>query len=162
VVGGIAASFYGEPRTTVDLDIALKMNVDDVEKLYDLLERGGYIASEYPPAPDLMERQAFSLIDERNRVRIDLLINPAILDEEGISRRQLVDLKHGWGKLWFLSAEDLIIMKIMTRRPRDFEDIKHMMAKLYRQLDLEYLKRRAKKLGVLLEIEELLRKYGAK
>lgn len=43
--GGVAASAYGEPRFTRDMDVVIRLSYDDVDILARLLEEDGYSAS---------------------------------------------------------------------------------------------------------------------
>jgi len=161
IVGGIAASYYGEIRLTRDLDVAVKISMENMENLVELFELESFTPIEHLTAFELVEKPTLYLIDQRNQVRIDLHINPKglTLDRETLKRRRQINLGHGWGKLWLVSLEDLIIMKIASGRPIDLMDIEHMVARNLNTLDWEYLTGRAAKFNVQLEIRELAKKF---
>lgn len=164
IVGGIAASYYGEIRLTRDLDVAVKISLENMENLFELFEREAFTPIEYLTVFELVEKPTLYLIDQRNQIRIDLHINPKglTLDSETLKRRRQINLGHGWGKLWFVSPEDLIMMKITSRRPIDLMDIEHIIARNLNTLDWKYLTERAAKFNLQLEIQELAKKFKTK
>ena len=121
VAGGYAVSFYGDPRFTKDLDVAVASKPDDIEKLSQALEEFGYPISQ----------EACKEFAEPNRMiifgnppnRIDILNElKGIGFEEAYERRKLV--KIGELDVQMISLEDLLLNKQATGRPLDLIDIK--------------------------------------
>jgi len=164
IVGGIAASYYGEIRVTRDLDVAVSISAENAERLFELFDREGFTPIEYLTVSELIKKPTLYLLDQRNQTRIDLHINPKglKLDEETLKRRRLINLGHGWEKIWFISPEDLITMKITSRRPIDLVDVEHIVARNLNTLDWRYLKEKASKFNIQIEVQELVKKFKIK
>lgn len=135
-----------------------------MERLFELFDREGFTPIEYLTVSELIKKPTLYLLDQRNQTRIDLHINPKglKLDEETLKRRRLINLGHGWGKIWFISPEDLITMKITSRRPIDLVDVEHIVARNLHTLDWKYLKEKASKFNIQIEVQELIRKFKIK
>ena len=43
IVGGVAAVYYGRPRTTVDIDLVIKFEPDTIDKICASLSKHGFM-----------------------------------------------------------------------------------------------------------------------
>jgi hypothetical protein len=60
-------------------------------------------------------------------------------------------------QLWFPAPEDLILMKLKAGRDRDFDDATKVVEQNKEHLNYRYLSRWAHKLGVINELNYVLR-----
>ena len=95
-------------------------------------------------------------------VYVDLIVASLALESEAIDRAIAVPI--GDAQVRFATAEDLILHKIVSERPRDLEDLVGIVRRRAGALDLEYLRPRIAELsqalsrpGMLQEFEQLLR-----
>jgi hypothetical protein len=171
VVGAIASSIYGRPRFSRDLDIAISVQGKEKE-LLDLVRSPDKFRVIYPdrslsrdePAlespEDINRVNVIKLRDKQNGALIDLLLvrgNSSIygLTKDSFSRARMFDGRKQ--KLSVVSPEDLILMKLVSRRPStaDFDDMFTVMVRNYKSLDGDYLANRAHELNV----DRLLESY---
>lgn len=137
LVGGLAMNLHGVPRMTMDVDIALAMDRNNVEAFVELAKKMGL----QPVAPVSIESLldlallrswkrekgmfAFALKgQEAGSPTVDILIEPPIDVEAALqraSKRRLKDLS-----VTLVSLEDLIRLKSDTGRAQDKADIEHL------------------------------------
>lgn len=119
-IGGIALQRWGEPRLTRDLDISLLTGLGNEAFFIDQL------AACYQPR--IADARAFAithrvlLLESAGGIAIDVSLAAFPL-EEGIIRRSTT---YEFSKSVILrtcSAEDLVVMKAIADRPRDWGDI---------------------------------------
>jgi predicted nucleotidyltransferase len=134
VVGGVAVVLYGRLRTTVDLDLAVELSPDNVERAVRALDSLGY----RPRAPvalsdlaDPTSRRRWS--DEKGAVvlslwsagapllEVDLFVEPPLDFESAWARRSVVQLDTTRASV--VSLPDLIAMKRAAGRPIDLDDV---------------------------------------
>jgi hypothetical protein len=160
MIGGIPSGFYGEPRFTQDLDFAVDPDVLArmfIEFLQEIERENFLLASNRPTIEELKKVTSLRLIDLKNRVMIDLVLRPRgfKLDADVLSRRRVLKLLPGRGKIWCVSPEDLIIMKIANGEPQDLKDIEKIVSRRFKEIDWNYLRKRANKFNLTEEIDEI-------
>lgn len=132
--GAAAVVIYGVPRTSMDIDIAVK----GVERrrLVEVLERGGYRFN-----AESMKYEQLLEFESPAGTRIDIWLTPPIRWEEESFEHRKRHLIHG-EPVYFISAEDLIVRKLWRYRrqriPTDLEDVRGILATTT-ELDREYL-----------------------
>jgi hypothetical protein len=155
VVGGIANAVWGEPRATLDVDVTISVE-DDV-----LSETVAAIAKHFRTAvaePTPFVRQTRVLpVDTDEGVRIDVIFALLPFELEAIQRARRVSLA---GRIVAVATpEDLILMKIVSDRPRDLADAEALVRRRVSSLDRAYLEPRVRELASLLEREEILERW---
>jgi len=154
--GGVASSYYGDPRLTQDLDIVIQLAVDQPETkaLLDRLS-AGYLVNE-PVAIDAIKRNGlFQAIDEQSMIKIDFHVGEKIPGEleRGTSREILPGLT-----VPLVGKEDAIVSKLLWIQQGSHKarhDVKAMLSR-GEDLDRECLRDRAATLGlhdILADIE---------
>lgn len=114
VIGGsVASSLVGEPRATVDLDVAVAMTADHIPPLLEVLADAYYV-SETAARDAVRRRASFNVIHLETMQKVDLFVlGDALLDRLQIARRQRVVLDDdGRECLWVGSVEDQILRKL--------------------------------------------------
>lgn len=106
--GSLARSIVGEPRTTVDVDIAVPRSEADLGRLVSLLEPDYYVSLDM--VRDAVERgSSFNLLHHETGMNIDLFtLGDDILDRRQLERRMLIHLDSG-DDIWVGSAADQIL-----------------------------------------------------
>lgn len=132
VIGGQAVLLYGEPRLTRDIDITLGV---DVDRLKDVLSMVAACSLTVLVDPETFVRETMVLPvrDEESGIRVDLIFSFSPYERESIARVRRVTL--GTTPVCFVSAEDLIVHKVVAGRPRDLEDVRGVLLRT-RDLDL--------------------------
>jgi hypothetical protein len=85
---------------------------------------------------------------------LDLIFATAPLHKNALDRRKPIDL-HGT-QVSVSSAEDLILLKLLASRPRDFDDVMGIVGNASAPLDLDYLWSWAERLGLQSELHYVL------
>jgi hypothetical protein len=139
VVGGVAVVLHGHPRFTADLDLAIALDPENVERVLGALERLGYV----PRAPvplrafaDPAQRAdwertkgttVFSLWSaELPGTEVDLFVSEPFPFQAAFARRLRADL--GDVVVDVASLDDLIEMKRRAGRPQDLADVRELEA----------------------------------
>ena len=142
VAGGLAAGYWGVPRTTSDVDLVVAVSVDQIDRVKQVF-------SDDPAF--LFEPDDFSLADVRvvrvqqpadeagtpSIIAIDLLVYKDGYSHDVVARRVQAD--YGLDSYWFCSGEDLILMKLRAGRHRDLGDIQTALDVHGHNLDLEFV-----------------------
>jgi hypothetical protein len=158
VMGGMAVRIYGIPRPTQDLDFTLAIEADRLVELFAALGDLGYAVPE-PYWTGWVDRVAGmpvvkARLDLKGRgIDIDIFLVESRFQQELIARRRRQQIDHLL--VWLVSAEDLILLKLLAHRPRDMADIGDILF-TQGQLDEAYMRRWASQLGVLEELERVL------
>lgn len=110
--GSMASSLVGEPRSTVDVDIAIKL---ENQAGVALLERAG--AEFYVPIDAARSaidaRSSFNLVDTAHGLKVDLFVlGEGLLDRMQIERRMSVTIPGLADRIWVTSPEDQVLRKL--------------------------------------------------
>ncbi len=135
VVSGYAVIYHGYPRLTTDLDVWLKPDNDNKEKLlialasYSIIEKHIEKVSEF----DFAKTQSFHIGEEKNR--IDLLTHIAGLSyEEAAPDKEFLEIDEK--KIPFIAYNHLIINKMVAGRSQDKADV-DILQKVHRKKNNE-------------------------
>ncbi len=127
IVGGIAASFLGTPRYTVDLDAVFLLSIEDLPKFLEMAAQQGIEPRIADAIAFARQSRVLLLKHVASGTAIDISLGMLPFEVEMIERSQMFDL--GGIQLRLPTSEDLIIMKAVARRPKDLEDIRAIVAK---------------------------------
>jgi predicted nucleotidyltransferase len=137
VVGGLAVSAWSVPRATRDVDLYAELPLGVRAKLETALTERGF---DVPAMAAELERfGVFRSKLRRSGVFLDIFDATGPLGESILDRR--VKLTVQGREIWFVSAEDLAVLKAFSDRPRDSDDLVALLAVPYDTLDLAYIER---------------------
>jgi hypothetical protein len=149
ISGSIAANYYTIPRMTRDIDIVIELRQDDIEKFVGLFEDDFYVNKEMI-ANEVSHQGMFNLIYNCYVIKIDFIIkkSSAFRKAEFANRKQvLIDQC----PMWFVSAEDLIISKLLWAKESHSEmqlkDVANLMETVD-NLDSKYISNWIRELGL--------------
>jgi len=159
--GSIASSIYGTPRFTQDADITVQSFSSVAEQLYEKLKSDFYISKE-AMYQTLKSSGSFNIIHLETVFKIDIFIQANNDFEKSLLvRSRKINISESIDKPFCLvSPEDVILLKLRWYKQtgcvsdRQWSDILGVLAVQKNNLDFEYLKNWAKKLG----LNELLQK----
>jgi hypothetical protein len=115
VIGGsVASSVLGEPRSTLDLDIMIDANDEAVRRLAIALSPDFYVDQE-DAVESFRQQRSFNAIHFGTAMKVDFFPAEA-LGRQQIARRKQIVARPGTAPLYFYSAEDLIIRKLLWFR----------------------------------------------
>ena len=153
--GGIASSFYGEPRFTQDLDVVLQ--IESQSPLLDaLIERLlPLFFMDVDTVQEEVHRQGlFQALDEETMIKVDFHVGEAIPHE--LERSRIEEVFPGL-TVPVVSREDAILSKLLWVRQGSHKSRRDASMMLHRAgaMDRAYLERQAIALGVSDLLEEL-------
>ncbi len=159
VSGGAAVLAHGEPRFTADVDIVIAPSTQQLLRFVDLCRVETYANSE-AALEALRERSKFNIIDSRAGWKADLiLVKSDPFSRTEFERRRPIDTLGV--RVIGVTPEDLILSKLSwgksSASEKQLRDVAGVLRIQQGALDLEYLRRWARELGVLETLEELLR-----
>lgn len=160
ITGGMAVLVWGRPRFTADIDIVVELKMSDIDKLITALRslsKAGYIDKNMM-IEALNNYGEFNFIDGNTGIKIDFwILKENSFDLSRLKRR--VKKKVFNNEVYFSSPEDLILSKLEwfleSESSRHTEDIESIFKISGENLDLEYLKKWARKMKTW----EILQKY---
>jgi len=135
ITGGIAVGVWGEPRFTRDLDVTVLVPLGEEERVIEK------VLSRFPPrmtdAKEFALKHRVLLVKVRGW-EVDISFGLPGYEEAAIRRAVPYDLGEGKA-IKICSAEDLIIHKAISGRPRDWEDIEGVLIRQGEKLDIKYV-----------------------
>src|SRR3989442_11041440 len=126
VIGGQAVLLYGEPRLTKDIDITLGA---DLDRLADVLRLVRSIDLNPLVDPDTFTKQTMVLpcADPGTGIRVDLIFSFTPYERQAMTRVRKA--KVGGTEIHFASVQDLIVLKMISGRPRGLEHVDRFLIK---------------------------------
>lgn len=152
VVGGVANLQWGDPRTTLDLDITVAA---EDQTLVGLAQEVGHIIVGDPAA--FLAKTRVLPLRLGDGTRIDFIAATVPYELSAIRRARTVDI--GGRPCRFCAPEDLVIHKIVSDRPRDHADVRGILRRQAKVIDLEYLDPLVEALSRDLAKPEILERY---
>ena len=153
VIGGLANMIWGKARMTEDIDLTIWLPDRDITDLADSLRDAGFAI--IPPDPVSFANQTSVLpVKAPNGIKIDLILAALPLERTAIDRA--VQARFGHLDVPVCTAEDLIILKAVSTRIKDVEDIQGIIERMAGKLDRAYLLPILRELASMLERNDLL------
>lgn len=126
IIGGLAVSLVGRPRTTRDIDAIVFVD----EKKWESFSAIGADHSFEPRLPDALEfartTRVLLMRHEKTGVDADLSFGNLLFEREALARAKRIKVKRL--SLPVPTPEDLIIMKAIAHRDVDYVDIAGLIA----------------------------------
>ena len=120
IVGGYALAFHGAPRFTGDLDILIRANPENADRVMRALEEFGF-GSTGLTAKDFLSPDKVVQLGVPP-VRVDILTSlTGVAWEEAFSGR--VASKYGDVPVYFMGREQFVVNKRALGRKRDLADL---------------------------------------
>jgi len=156
VIGGVAAAILGKPRVTRDIDAVILV---DPLRWNELLEAGksfGFVPRISNMVEFAKKSHVFLLRHEPTDIGVDLSFAVLPFEQEMIKGRKTVRLKEVQVPL--PRPEDLIVMKVIARRPRDLADIEGIL-EAQPKIDTKRVLHLVREFAELLEMPEILEDF---
>lgn len=158
IMGGIAVRAYGLPRPTYDVDFTLAVPRERLRGLFAAVEELGYSIPTAYEGGGVDQVGGMPLVKIRlyldgKGIDADMFLAETAFQQEVIARRVTCTVEEQPVSL--VTAEDLILFKLIASRPRDLIDVQDI---LFTQGDFDEasMRRWAVELGVAEKLEEVL------
>ena len=153
IAGGLALSFWGYPRSTRDIDIAIV--VKSKHDFFPLLSRAGLQPKKKSKDTTKLgflevSQWVYSIAESYVDIDLDLLISDSPYFLNAIERAVSCSFAEISIDLKVLSCEDIIIFKAISGRIIDQADIQMLMSVNASTLDYDYLSRKSEELEIRL------------
>jgi hypothetical protein len=169
--GAVAAWAWGEPRSTLDLDLVVNIPLECVGRFSKALEKRDMLVPEEIILDNILENRVdlpINAIHMYSGYKADLypVRDGDELRASAFSRRQKVDLGATLGEVYLHSPEDLIIYKLwyysISQQTKHIRDITSIVMTLRDELDNEYIETWVTKKGLLNIWRELVDRIQSK
>ena len=159
VMGGLAVRAHAIPRPTNDVDLTIALTREKLPNwLEQLEERGVTVPNIYRTGwVDCVAGMPIvklkTYLDPKQSVDIDVFLAESEFQSGILARKVQVDVE---GKpIWLITAEDLILLKLIASRPRDLIDVADILF-VQGELDKDYMRKWSRPLGIENQLEQVL------
>lgn len=153
VVGALAVSVHGNPRTTRDIDLVVRMDFDEHERVEEVLR--SLTGEPIEERKDQMGHRLVTDLPSGLMLEVFFIYGHPLYDRE-YERRVEIEVEGVCVPV--ISPEDLILRKLVNtriRRGKDLEDAFGVAARQGERLDLQYLREHCAVHRVCDHVEEL-------
>jgi len=156
LTGALASSYYGRPRTTLDVDVAVAATRDDLATLVNALKMAGLVAEEQRLESAWKSQYRIATVeDEKSPHTLDIIFMDGTLERKA-------GLVLGLPS-FYQAPESLVLAKLrmikatlnMEKAATDREDIKAILK--HTRVDLRDLRKRAQVQSTSEILENLMR-----
>jgi hypothetical protein len=145
LIGGLAVAAWGEPRSTLDVDVTVWTEADQTSVLVQRLT-SVFLARSANPVAFVRDRGVLPL--EFEGVRLDVVFARLPFERDIIERAAKREVAGRMVNV--IAVEDLVLMKMISEREKDLDDARKLIRRFGSSLDVGYLEPR------LVEITEAL------
>lgn len=138
--GALALAMYYTPRNTQDVDMNVFLHISEMRPVLELLGRKHVITDQYGvsiPIGELLESKELIRFWWKN-VKVELFPNSLPQFSSEAMKTKVIHEISGV-KASFLSAESLILYKILLGQNKDWVDIERMIEVNYRGINTDYV-----------------------
>ncbi len=158
IMGGMATSIYIEPRATFDIDGIAAITDEAIPGFLEALEEKGFFSDSKNPVKVINGLSFITLYYSPAKLYVDIFLARNEFQKQIMERARSAEIDDL--QLEIISPEDLIIVKLISGRPRDTEDVRRILAENKGSLDFDYLQKWAGRLGVSIFLDDEVRSLG--
>jgi len=155
IIGGIANAIWGEPRATIDVDVTVSVDEQNLSATVSAIGAKFHLPISDPVA--FVEQTRVLPLDTAEGVRIDVIF--ALLPFEFEAIRRAKDVRVAGRTVHVVTPEDLVLMKVISERPRDLADAEAIVRRRAGDLDRAYLEPRIREFATALEREDIIERW---
>ena len=152
IIGGLAASLLGRPRTTRDVDALVLCKQEDWPEFLELGKKLGFQARQEDALAFARENRVLLVRHQASLIDVDISFALLPFEKESLERAR--EFRIADVSIPLPSPEDLIIMKAVSHRPVDMEDIRCILD-VNPELDFSHIEYWVKEFAKVLEMPEI-------
>lgn len=152
--GSLASTAFGEPRATLDVDLAADLDEGRVDAFVRMVEQGFFVDATWV-RQEVRRRGSFRLVHRASMIRVDVFVPEWIgLHLWKWERRRRVDLGAREGAVDVSSPEAIVIQKLVRYRDggavsdRQWRDVIGVLRTQRGHLDVAGMRAQARSSGV--------------
>jgi len=160
--GSVASSLVGEPRSTVDVDVAARLDGVTGEAFLDRVSPGFYVPIASARVA-LQTHSSFNVLDLDSSLKVDVFVlGDGLLDRMQIERRVRFEVSGIPEGIWVTSTADQVLRKLDWYRQggglsdRQWRDVVGILRVHHHTLDLAQLRSDADALHLTSELNAAL------
>jgi hypothetical protein len=147
--GAQAVVFWGRPRTSLDIDVTVELDLARVPAFIDGLGEAGFELRIRAGVEDFVRRtRVLPFLHAETGTPVDVVLAGPGLEEGFLARA--ISVRVGEVEVPVISPEDLIVTKLLAGRPKDLEDVRGILAERAAGLDFAAIR------ALLRQLEEAL------
>jgi hypothetical protein len=160
IVGGFAVSTWGEPRSTVDVDIIILLHAEEIHKFVNFLKSNDFTVSEEDIKQSLQEKTHFTVFDEKSSFLLDI---KGVYDEfDGLTLEKRIPVKIDNVTIYVASPEDTVVNKIRFGSERDLIDAETILVRRGNSLNFNYIASICERMRILKDYNTLMKRIKIK
>lgn len=143
IVGSYASGYWGEPRSTYDLDVVVALAADDLVAIEKAFPADEYYLNLRAARDAVLGHTQFNIIHPESGNKIDVMVEqPTGWAAQQLARRRQVEFAKGF-RTWVGAPEDIIVSKMLYyregRSDKHLRDIAGMLKVSGSAIDLAYV-----------------------
>ena len=159
VFGAQAALIWGRPRLTTDVDVTVRLGALDSQAFVSALQARAFDLRIIATPEFIEQTRVLPLVHQPTGLAVDVVLAGPGLEDEFLARAVTVEI--GGAPVPIISAEDLIVTKILAGRPKDLEDIRGVLTERGGSLDRAQVRRTLERLEEALGQGDLVPLFDA-
>lgn len=166
VVGSYASGYWGEPRSTYDLDVVVSLAAEGIAAIQNAFPSDEYYLSSHAALAAVRAGSQFNIIHPGSGNKIDVMIEPQTgWAKQQLARRRRVEFAKGF-ETWVGAPEDIILSKLLYYREgqsdKHIRDIAGMLKVNRDLIDLAYIGHWAVELDLVDIWQTILSRLGVR
>ena len=149
ISGSIAANYYTIPRMTRDIDVVVELNSKQISEFVALFKKDFYVDQDMV-REEVLQEGMFNLIHNEYVIKIDFIIRKTSEFQNAVFLRRK-NVKIDKTDMWFISAEDLVLSKLLWAKDSHSEmqlkDVVNLIETVD-NLDFQYIEKWLIPLGI--------------
>jgi hypothetical protein len=139
ILGGVAVSVYGEPRFTYDIDVNVMLSKENVGAFIKAAKKHGFSPIPVNIGKFVEKTGVIPARFSKNGINglSDFIIAQNMLELQAIKRARYRRFYSSRARV--VRAEDLVLHKLLSERPRDREDARGIIRRQGSKLDSRYV-----------------------
>ncbi len=154
VMGGVAVSLLGRPRTTRDVDTLVWVDEPRLEVFLRAGEQFGFLPRSRDPLGNARRHRVLLMRHQPSGVEVDLVLGGLPFEREVLAAARSV--RDGDVEVRVVAPDHLIIMKAVAHRPQDLVDIETVLD-AHPDVDRRQIRWWVREFAVAMESPEILK-----
>ena len=138
VFGAQAALIWGRPRMTTDVDVTVRLADANSLALVAALQECGFTLRTVATPEFVRQTRVLPFFHGPTGLALDIVLAGPGLEDEFLARAVVLEI--GGTKVPVISAEDLIVTKILAGRTKDIDDIRGVFDHRGARLDVDQIR----------------------